>query len=149
MAYFNKYNGNEGKLDAGLGLIYRLNLLWGKVDEAACSGSFDKWNILLDRILCNLLYKEDFEIVKDENQRVINVKLSENDQEIFDYLNFKVDIAFSNLKKIKNKSEYHEAKIKLYHALQMKDIGLRKFMFGLKLYLKQSSDNPANAMWGG
>jgi len=45
--------------DAGWGLIYRLNNLWGQVDPKAVSGDYDGWNYVLDRIYCNLLYRND------------------------------------------------------------------------------------------
>jgi len=50
--------------DAGWGLIYRLNNLWGQVDPKATSGNLDSWNWVLDRIYCNLLYGEDLVIKK-------------------------------------------------------------------------------------
>ncbi len=49
--------------DAGWGLIYRLNNLWGQVDPKATQGKVDEWNFVLDRIYCNLLYANDM-IVK-------------------------------------------------------------------------------------
>jgi len=45
--------------DAGWGLIYRLNNLWGQVDPKATSGNFEGWNFVLDRIYCNLLYEDN------------------------------------------------------------------------------------------
>ncbi len=48
--------------DAGWGLIYRLNNLWGQVDPKATKGDYDGWNFVLDRIYCNLLYANDMVI---------------------------------------------------------------------------------------
>lgn len=48
--------------DAGWGLIYRMNNLWGQVDPKATSGDYDGWNFVLDRIYCNLLYEKDMVI---------------------------------------------------------------------------------------
>ncbi len=49
-------------LDASLGLIYRLNRLWSRVDDAALSGDNNRWNYVLDRLYCNLLYRHDMKI---------------------------------------------------------------------------------------
>ncbi len=48
--------------DAGWGLIYRLNNLWGQVDPKATKGDYDDWNFVLDRIYCNLLYANEMVI---------------------------------------------------------------------------------------
>ena len=48
--------------DASLGLVFRLNNLWAQADYMALSGTYKKWNNVLDRIYCNLLYKENLEI---------------------------------------------------------------------------------------
>lgn len=135
-------------LDASLGLIMRLNKLWYEADDSACAGDFAKWNIKLDCIFRNLLYKENL-CLELEDGKVISCSLSDRDQLLYDYLNKNVKIATTKYNSAKNKSEYHSAKKDLYEALSLKDIGLRKFMFQLKLYLKQGDRNPANAMWGG
>lgn len=49
-------------LDASLGLIYRLNRLWVRVDDAALAGENDKWNYVLDRLYCNLLYRNEMKV---------------------------------------------------------------------------------------
>lgn len=150
MAYNRDYG--QGPIDASFGLIYRLNQLWQRVDVPAMNGDFDKWNFTLDRIFCNLLYKEDFEQVRDTEGNLIEVKLSGNDQEIWNYLNKKFLLARKKLKlAIKNRdlNAIQLAKSELYNALMFKDIGLRKFMFQLKLYMKASDSNPSKAMWGG
>lgn len=138
----------QGDLDASLGLIMRLNKHWYEADEAADQGNFAKWNIKLDTIFRNLCFKESLDI-ELEDGKVISVKLCKQDRIAFEYLNKTVKEASKRLATVKSKKEYLEAKEKLYEAMQLKDIGVRKFMQQLKLYLKQGDGNPANAMWGG
>jgi hypothetical protein len=127
----------------------RLNKLWYEVDDSASAGDFAKWNIKLDCVFRNLLYKEYLDLEVDENGKVKSCKLSKQDQNIYNYLNSAVRIASAKFNTPhKTKKDYMQAKEDLYNALSLKDIGLRKFMFQLKLYLKQGDGNPANAMWG-
>jgi len=142
--------GLSPTLDTSLGLIYRLNILWTRVDTPAASGNFDRWNFLLDRIFCNLMYRNDFEIIKDDEGKITNVNLNEEDQELYDHLNKKVWESNEKLSKAKTPKEKHLAKLDIYNSLMMKDMGLRKFMHNtLKLYLKEVDSNPSKAMWGG
>lgn len=134
-------------LDASLGLIMRLNKLWFEADDLACAGNFNGWNIKLDCIFRNLLFKEPLDYTIS-NGKVMECKLSHEDKIKFDYLNKNVKIALAKFRQAKTKTDYMKAKEELYHALEIKDIGLRKFMFTLKLYLKQGDGNPAHAMWG-
>jgi len=136
-------------LDASLGLIMRLNKLWFEADDYAKQGNFKDWNVILDCIFRNLLYKEQLDIEFGENDEVLKVKLNKFDQNLYNWLNKEVKLASKEFKNIKSKAHYEDSKEKLYNALQLKDIGLRKFMFELKLYLKTGDRNPANAMWGG
>ncbi|HEY0090457.1 MAG TPA: hypothetical protein VGB37_16525 [Candidatus Lokiarchaeia archaeon] len=141
-------NISNPSLDTSLGLIFRLNSLWQKTDPAALSGNFDRWNFLLDRIFCNLLFKNELEVEKEEN-KILKVKLCKDDEDIYDYLNQKVFEAQTKLIKTKEISDIRKAKLELYRALMLKDVGLRKFMhIRLKLYLKEVETNPARAMWG-
>lgn len=136
-------------LDASLGLIFRLNGLWQKVDIPASNGDNDRWNFLLDRIFCNLLYKNELNVRRNKEGK-IEVQLCEDDKEVYEYLNKKVIEAREQIRNAKTKEEFNEAKSNLYQALIMKDVGLRKFMhIRLKLYLKEFDRNPARAMWGG
>lgn len=146
----SKFDYNRGEpLDASMGLILRLNKLWFEADDCAVNGDYSKWNIKLDCIFRNLCFKEPLDVEFGPNREVLSVKLSRLDQNLYNYLNKKVIAASSKFKLVKTKADYEKAKEELYNALQIKDIGLRKFMFQLKLYLKQGDGNPANAMWGG
>jgi len=149
-----RYSSDTGNistpsLDTSLGLIFRLNNLWQKTDAPASSGDFDRWNFILDRIFCNLLFKNELDVTK-ENGKIIKVGLCEDDQQLFDHLNKKVIETQQKIKNSRNNLEYQKAKVELYQALMMKDVGLRKFMHNsLKLYLKEVDNNPSRAMWGG
>lgn len=146
------WNQQGMQLDASYGLIMRLNYLWQKVDASAEVGNFEKWNYLLDRIFSNLLYKNELVRIRDSKGRIVDAKLDDEDAQLYEVLNKKVYEAKILLKeaiKNKNKQEYQLANSKLYRALMFKDVGIRKFMQELKLYLKQSDSNPARAMWGG
>jgi hypothetical protein len=141
--------GFEQPLDASYGLIFRLNHVWESVDIAARGGDFEKWNTNLDRVFCNLLYKEPLDVEYDEEGNLINVCLSKKDQDLYDFLNKEYEESKKEFKMARTRSAMVVAKEKVYKALIMKDVGLRKFMYQLKLYLRQSEKNPAHAMWGG
>lgn len=149
--YFDYFQ--QGNLDTSWGLIYRLNKLFGDIDIYVSRGDLEAWNTRLDRVFANLLYKEELVIKKengDDNGKIISVRLSDEDQEIYDYLNKEYRRAKLLYKNAKTRQQLVQAKEKLYHALFMKDVGLRKFMHNtLKLYLKEVDKNPARAMWGG
>ena len=145
---FKNYDPNI-PLDASLGLIFRLNNLWARVDEPAITGNFRKWNFLLDRLFVNLLYKESLDVEHDDKGKITDVKFNEKDKELFDFLNNKVISSQIKLKCSKTIKERDNAFKELYNALLLKDSGIRKFMYELKLYMKESNKNPANAMWGG
>jgi len=145
----NMYNAPN--MDASLGLIFRLNILWAKVDNHSEAGDYDGWNVLLDRIYCNLLYREDLIITEDADKNITNVKLSEDDEKVYKFLTtniFKSKAAyfktpFSNIqKKTIMKSRW-------YRSVMLKDIWMRKFMQKLKLYLKEVEHTPGSSLFGG
>lgn len=160
MGSYNNYN-KQPVVDAGLGLVIRLNILMSKADWEALDGNFDKWNFILDRIYCNLRYANELKLVyrdlKDgakpkPDTPIIEVSLSSADTRIYDIINEK-------LKKIKlaEKIAIRRRKLGLYNrlhemhykTLMLKDMWLRKEMQDLKLYMKEVEFNPATAMFGG
>ena len=148
--YRSPYNVFDSPtLDAGLGLVYRLNLLWQRGDEAANNGDFMKWNAILDSILRNLLYRNPLEITRNQKQEIIDVTFNLEDKELFDYLNKKYYTSLKSWMSAKTKFIRMQKREEIYLALTFKDVGLRKYMFKLKLYLKEHSANPAKAMSGG
>lgn len=142
--------------DTGWGVIYRLNGLFAEVELLAPSGKYDEWSIKLDRIWSNLVYRNPLEW-KEKDEKIIGVKLSDEDFAKKDFLDTQILKAKSEISKAKNKisieetkftTEYILAKRKLYQALMLKEIWLKKYMHELGLYLKETSYNPAGSMWG-
>jgi len=138
-------------IDAGLGLVYRLNLLWSKADWAALDGKYEVWNNILDAIYRNLTYREKvITETKDENGEVITkVELSTKDTKVYRYLSLQIAKAKRNYKLARSKKDKTTARSRWYHSLQKKDICLRKFMMELKLYLKETEKTPGGALFGG
>ena len=144
--------GMQENIDASYGLIMRLNKLWIDADNWALSGNYKKWNFTLDAIWRNLTYKDALQVTVDqETKSIIEVSLSEKDFSVWTNLNQKVIAIHNKMKneRPKTKEEFSIQMGEYYQALQLKDIGLRKFMYQLKLYLKEASGNPSKSMFGG
>lgn len=150
-------DGSSPSLDAGLGLIYRLNALWSQVDYKALAGDREGWNFILDRIYINLLYKEDLEVeVGDDGKTITNFRMSDQDSQIYNIFKRRLArIALNQTMALRMKNR-REGKMqymiwvqKEYDTLMLKDAWLRKFMRKLKLYLRESEFNAANAIMGG
>lgn len=150
----NSGSNSQPGLDASLGLIYRLNILFYEADKSSQRGEFDEWNVVLDRIYCNLLYKNDINIVKDQDGKILSMKLSTDDEAEYIYLTsqiFKAKKQFFETPKEKNKINTKDriiAKSRWYRSLMMKDVWLRKLMMKLKLYLKETEYSPGSALFG-
>ena len=137
--------------DAGWGLIYRMNSLWSQVDPKATSGDYEAWNFVLDRIYCNLLYREDLVIVKDENKNIISMDLSVNDKQEYDFLT--LQISKYKMMCARAKGFYKPgitnrqmAKSMWFRKLKLKDIWVRKLMSTLNLYIKETVSDPGGVM---
>lgn len=142
-------NEYRPSLDAGLGLIFRLNGLWNEVDRCAIGGEYDKWNNTLDCLWRNLSYREPLEVIgKDKD---IKVELSIKDKKVWNILDKDINVAKRNWiiakKKYPKKARAYWAR--RYRVLVMKDLFLRKKMFQLKLYLKETDKNITGATFGG
>jgi len=152
MAFKKTTAYSQPNLDASLGLIFRLNILWAKVDNHAEAGDYDGWNILLDRIYCNLLYREDLVVKTDAaTKKITEVKLSDEDERVYKYLTtniFKAKAQYfrTSFKKLTEKTIM---KSRWYRAVMLKDIWLRKHMQKLKLYLKEVEHSPGSSLFGG
>jgi len=150
----NSGSNSQPGLDASLGLIYRLNILFFEADKESQRGEFDSWNVVLDRIYCNLLYKNDIQVVKDDKGKILNMKLSTDDEAEYIYLTsqiFKAKKQFFEVPKVKTALTTKNkiiAKSRWYRALMMKDVWLRKLMMKLKLYLKETEYSPGSALFG-
>jgi len=155
---FRKFNQNLAPdKDAGWGLIYRLNNLWSKVDLPAEAGDYDHWNIILDRIFCNLFYRYPLAVTEDADGKVIDVKVDltkDSSYKTFTFLSKKIfsnKIAYLTMLPDPHvtKNQKMIAKSRWYHAVMLKDMWLRKFMQELGLYLKEVERSPGSALFGG
>lgn len=155
----NREDANPS-LDSGWGLIFRLNDLWRDVENLAPAGKYSQWNFKLDRIYSNLLYRIPFEIKKNENGDIVDIKLSEDDISIKRFIDKRILIAQGKMNRAlklekgkkeedKDMSAYLHARRELYDMVFLKEVWLRKLMHENKLYIKEISHNPATAMWGG
>lgn len=141
------------KHDSTLGLIFRLNALWAEVDIPAKNGEYDAWNNVLDRIYCNLLYRNPLDIKEDGDGKITDVKLNTKDEKVYKYLSEKIAIYKKLHPKVKGKTKNGLDKKRVvrsrwYKAVMLKDIWLRKYMNELKLYIKETKQTPGTAMWG-
>lgn len=132
--------------DASLGLVFRLNNLWAQTDYFALKGDYDKWNNVLDRIYCNLLYRDEMEI-EEVNNVITKAELSLKDTKVYSFLSRQIQIAKNGY--VKSKPMYKSlTRSKWYHTIQKKDIWLRKEMQALKLYLKENKRTPGSSLFG-
>jgi len=136
-------------IDASLGLVYRLNSLWNRADYEALAGRYDKWNNILDAIYRNLLYREEVVVEENSKGEVTSVNFIKKDTKVYRCLSKDVADIRRKFLTSRNKAEKINARSKWYHALQKKDIWLRKFMKKLKLYLKENEKRPGSSMFGG
>jgi len=139
------------EVNAGLGLVFRLNDLWAKADRRALSGNLNAWELVLDRIFSNLLYREDIETEENGDEEIIDVQLSSKDLKIQSIIKDKIMTAKSNHRTaIKEKKKINSSRTIHYASIMLYDIWLRKFMQSLGgLYLKETESNPSKAMFGG
>jgi len=141
--------------DASLGLIFRLNNLWAQVDVPASNGDYIKWNSILDRIYCNLLYREDMDVVRNAEGVITEIKLNDEDEKEYKFLSKKIFNWRSKYKTAGGKINRNKVPLKMialnnwYHAVQLKDIWLRKLMMNLGLYLKEIEHDPGSSLFGG
>ena len=154
MAYFNKRQKVSTSIDAGLGLVYRLNTLWRSADVSAVKGELDEYNDILNRIFVNLLYRAPMEIEYEDKERTIIKTVDWSSEDSLIFLKFKemlraVKKQESEALKTKNRNAYNAAREEHYEILLRKDSWLRKFMMDRGLYLKEVEFDPTNAMWGG
>ena len=132
--------------DASLGLVFRLNNLWSQADYYALKAEYDKWDNVLDCIYRNLLYRNELE-VKKLNNKLLSVELSTKDTEIYSFLSRQIHLAKNAFVKSPQKLK-SIVRSKWYHAIQRKDIWLRKDMQKLKLYLKEYEKRPGDSTFG-
>ena len=131
--------------DASLGLIFRLNNLWSRVDYASVDGKYDLWDYLLDAIYRNLLFRENISSDIDKKTGIVTrAEFSEKDKALYRYFSLQIAKARKTCLRSKNSG----SRGRWYHRLQDKDTWLRKFMQSLKLYLKETERRPGSTTFG-
>jgi len=145
--------GTSPDRDASLGLIFRMNNLWAKVDEPAESGDYDAWNNVLDRIFANLDYKVDYDVKTDDDGKVIDVTMNsehdnKKDERIHSFFSSKIAEAKRAVLHSKKNKERAAARGRWYKLLMKKDIWLRKMMMKRGLYLKEVEHSPGSSLFG-
>lgn len=154
MAFNKKFSGySQPNIDASLGLIVRLNLLWYKVDLNAENAQYDTWNILLDRIYCNLSYRDEVVTTIDPiTKEITDIKLTPADDQEYKFITSKIFKAKIEYYKTPNTPKFVKQKrinmSRWYRALMFKDMWLRKKMMVLKLYLKEIEHTPGSSLFG-
>ena len=154
MAGYNMMkNGIEPGLDTSLGLIYRLNNLWREIDSVSIRGQYDEWSIILDRVFCNLLYREEAIPITNLAGEIVTVRITNTEYTIWKVLSANIFKAKSNLilEQTKNRrsSNIPLLKSRWYNELIKKDLWMRKFMHNtLKLYLKEEKKAPGTSLFG-
>lgn len=139
------------EVDTSYGLIYRLNYLWARADGEALNGRLDQWELVLDRIMSNLLYRKEAKIEVDKKGKVTSVDISDSTIEAWQKLKSKIKEAKKEMHEAlirKKRTKYLISKENYYQAVMTYDIWLRKFMQSLKLYMKESKEHPSGALFG-
>ncbi len=146
-------------LDAGLGLVFRMNNNWNLADGYARNGNYDQWNNVLEVIYRNLSYRNSMEDIKDEDGNLIDIELSLKDRKTHEMLSSK--IAKYKRGWLKARGTYNKEGLYKgvpmkqiyrglwYKAIAKKDVWLRKKMFELKLYLKETTKDTGSSVFGG
>ena len=150
MAYDSQLKYQPDK-DAGWGLIFRLNALWEKVDRRAEIGDYEGWEVVLDRVFSNLMYRGAPEVISDGNGGISDVQINDEDYKVYLKVKEKIMQVKSEITKAKREKSYSKiqiAKLRHYQILMFYDIWLRKFMQSRDLYLKETEHNPGRALFG-
>jgi len=145
-------NYNSVAVDAGMGLVLRLNWLFTQIDQAAEAGKYDKWNNILDRVWTNLSFKIRMETKVDKDGKIISIDYHKQDIKEYNFLSQKIEREKNNWAMATRQGKVNTSKMirkRWYHAVQQKDIWLRVLMHKLKLYLKEFERAPGTAAFGG
>ena len=141
-------------------LLYEDNMIITRVYECDRRHTF---STILKRKECPRCRKESKDQVSIKLIRVERVKLSNEDEMVYEHLTKKIAAEKNNIKRaIKKQSEKQNEKLgdksngknleqskeDYYRTLMMKDIWLRKFMQGKGLYLKVIERDPSRALFG-
>jgi len=127
------------KTQLNLAQLRRLNELWLEAEDAAEKAEYTKWNECLDRIYINLFYnisKYPRELIKKlkKNKKMADIFiLDESSEPIWKDLTKQILKAKRELKK----KDCYMSRTRLYRAVMVKDIWLRKLQRKRGLYLEE------------
>jgi hypothetical protein len=146
----------QPRQDTGWGLIYRLNLLLGKIETDVENGDIENWNKHIDSVFRNILYRNPEEIIKDEQGHIEDIRFSQEDIKVFSMFAKKIKEIKEGFNKLGDydneeykKKKRQELEEKYYNLVFKKDIWIRKKMFAFDLYLKQIEHDARRAIYGG
>lgn len=155
MAY-RSFGQFQPRQDTGWGLIYRLNLLFGKVETDRENCDLDSWNKHIDAIHSNASDQRKMEVVKNESGEVTELKFQKEDTEVLVWFAKQIKEIKDGVAKTKEDKdeEDDEKKKKLaklddayYNVLVQKDMWIRKYLGDL--YRKVVIHDPRSAIYGG
>jgi len=151
---YNKWSNSATPKDTGWGLIFRLNLIMGKIENDLETGNLEKWNLHIDRIYVNIMFKDQGEYIYDKQGKIIDITFSKEDVEMFQKFAEKIKIIKTKIGTELWQEEprinlINQYKDELYSILFKKDMWIRKRMFILKLYLRETESDPRKAIYGG
>jgi len=153
MSYYNNMNKQVStNYHLSMGLVFRNNNLLMEADRKAQQGDYDGWNLCLDRIHCNMSYRENMEIIKDEDGNIIDMNITEEANKIYIFFEKKIVQAKLEYYKALNnpkipRTQKYVLKSRWYHAIRKKDLWLRKHMQSLGLYLKEVEKIPGSVLF--
>jgi len=141
--YFN----DDSNLDAGIGLIIRLNILMRNIEYSVDKGDLRAWNRHLDSIYRNVLYRGKKEVIYDpKTKEILRLEFLDEDMKIFKSFQKRLQVIMEEMRRAKESENIKELKRLndiYYNITYEKDIWLRQVLFALKLYLKQAEYDPA------
>lgn len=145
-------NNSSVGVDAGIGLVMRINWIFSQIDQAATAGKYDAWNNFLDRTFTNLSFKMRMDVKKDKAGKIVDITYNKEDIKEYNFLSRRIEIHKRNYYKAMRAGKKNTAAIirkRWYHSVQQKDIWTRVLMHKLKLYLKEFEKTPGSAAFGG
>jgi len=150
---YNRFNNPPAK-DTGWGLIFRLNGLMNKIESDTDAGELERWDLHIDRIYANIIFKNPAETIRDDNGKILDIKFSDEDVHVFRMFaerikRIKNNIKMEKSKKVRDNLVLAKLREELCGIIFKKDIWIRKKMFDLKLYLKETEHDPRKAIYGG
>jgi uncharacterized protein len=131
-----------------------LNDLLSKIERDAENGDLNKWDLHLNRIYSNIIFKNKAEVVKDKQGKIIEINFCKDDMEEFSFFNNKIENLKSQMNQISDADNFDDKKKlklrnELWSIINKKDTWIKKKMSDKGLYLQQIEHDPSRAIFGG